>query len=123
MKKKQLAPAFLFLGSEAFHRGRCRTALVEAAVGSENHENSVVRHDLSEVSLAEVIDDARSLSLFAADRAILVSSAEAVLPRRMTDDDDGSEGGGPGSAEVLADYLKNPSPGVVLLFEATRFDF
>lgn len=123
MQKKQLAPAFLFLGSEAFHRGRCRLALVDAAVGREDRDNSVVRHDLSEISLAEVIDDARSLSLFASERAILVSSAEAVLPRRMTEDEDGADGGGPASAEVLADYLKNPSPGVVLLFEATRFDF
>jgi DNA polymerase-3 subunit delta len=120
MKKKQLAPAFLFLGSEAYYRMACREALLDAAVGTDNRENSVTRHDLSEISLAEVIDDARALSLFAADRAILVGSAEAVLPRRMDSDDSADSGG---SAEVLKDYLKNPSPGVVLLFEATRFDF
>ena len=122
MKKKQLAPAFLFLGSDAYYREKCREALLDAAVGGENRENSVTRHDLSETSLAEAIDDARALSLFAADRAILVGSAEAVLPRRLDAYEDG-ESGGAANTGVLNDYLKNPTPGVVLLFEATRFEF
>jgi DNA polymerase-3 subunit delta len=36
------------------------------------------------------------------------------------DDDSGASGG---SAEPLAAYLRDPSPGVVLVFEATRYDF
>jgi DNA polymerase-3 subunit delta len=121
MKKKQLAPAFLFLGSEGYYRKQCREALLDASVGTENRDNSVTRHDLGETSLVEVIDDARALSLFATDRAILVGSAEAVLPRRIDSDDAGD--GGTANSEVLSEYLRNPSPSVVLLFEATRFEF
>jgi DNA polymerase-3 subunit delta len=122
MKKKQLAPAFLFLGAEAYERGRCRKALLETAIPEGARENGLTRYDLSETALAEVVDDARSLSLFAADRLIVVSNAEAVLPRRM-DVDEEAESGGAVSAAVLNDYLRDPSPGVVLLFDSARFDF
>jgi DNA polymerase-3 subunit delta len=121
MNKKQLAPAFLFLGPEAYYRARCRDALLEAALSPADRETSVTRHDLSETSLAEAIDDARALSLFAAERVILIGSAEAVLPRRI--EDDAADGAAPASAEVLNAYLKNPTPGTVLLFEAVRFEF
>jgi DNA polymerase-3 subunit delta len=119
--KKNAAPAAaLLLGPEAYERRRIKEAL-----SALYPADAVTRHDLSEVVLAEVVDDARSLSLFAAERLIWVCNAEAVLPRgraAATEDDDG-EGGGTGDSGPLNDYLKNPTPDVVLVFEASRFDF
>ncbi len=87
-------------------------------------EDAIAQHDLTEIALAEVVDDARSLSLFAADRLIWVLNAEAALPRgRASADEDDLESAGSGDAAPLNDYLKNPTPGVVTIFEASRFEF
>ena len=113
--------ATLLLGSEAYERRRIKDALLATVP-----ESAVARLDLAELSLAEVLDDARALSLFAAERLIWVTNAEAALPRgKLTDADTDEEGGssGAGDAVILAGYLKDPTPGVILIFEAIRFDF
>jgi DNA polymerase III subunit delta len=123
LKRKSFPPAYLFLGSEAYNRARCRAALVDAFLGPDERENGLTRHDLSEVELRDAIDDARSLSLFATNRILWLSSAESVLPRgRAAESDDDDEGGGAG-ASALVDYLRDPAPEVVLVLEASRFDF
>ncbi len=76
-----LRPVYLFLGPETYRRQKCRKALVERALPEELRESGYTRHDLDELSLAEVLDDARSMSLFASERLIWVASAELALPR------------------------------------------
>lgn len=115
--------ATLLLGPEAYERRRIKAALLAAFP-----ETAVARHDLSELSLAEVLDDARALSLFASERLIWVTNAEAALPRGRSTDGDAdadAEGrsAGSGDAALLAGYLKDPTPGVTVIFEAVRFDF
>ncbi|HWB97743.1 MAG TPA: DNA polymerase III subunit delta [Bryobacteraceae bacterium] len=125
LKRQELAPAYLLLGTEAYELRRLREALTRATLGETSREEGITRYDLQENALAEVIDDARALSLFAARRLILVSHAEAALPRgRAAEDEEGEEGPStPASADLLAAYLRDPSPDVVLVFEATRYDF
>jgi DNA polymerase-3 subunit delta len=106
------APVYLFLGPEAHARSLCRRALMERAIKGGELE----RVDLDETTLAAVLDDARSLSLFASERLIWVSSAETALPRRLTENND--EG-----MALLASYLRQPTPGTVLVFDTSRFDF
>jgi DNA polymerase-3 subunit delta len=123
IKKAAIPPALLFLGPEAYQRRRLKDALLATVP-----EGSVTYHDLSELTLAEVLDDARALSLFASERLIWVSNAEAVLPRGKAaaaadEADADSESAGPSDAAPLAAYMKDPTPGVVLVFEAIRFDF
>jgi DNA polymerase-3 subunit delta len=121
MKKRELSPAYLFVGPEVYQRRACREALLEAALGDADRDNAVTRYDLNETELAEVIDDARSLSLFASDRVILVRNADGALPKARTTDD--SEDDSPrGQADLLAGYLRDASPGVVLAFDCERFD-
>jgi len=122
MKKRELAPAYLFLGCEVYQRRICREALQGAALADADRDNAVTRYDLTEVELAEVIDDARALSLFASDRVILVRSAEAVLPKGKIADESEDESPRGGQADLLAGYMKDPSPGVVLAFDCERFD-
>ncbi|SPE35961.1 DNA polymerase III, delta subunit [Candidatus Sulfopaludibacter sp. SbA6] len=117
IQKGALPPAILLLGPESYERRRILDAL---AAGFP--EGSIAQHDLSELSLAEVVDDARSLSLFASERLIRVANAEAVLPKSKADEDGESESTA-ASAGPLNQYLKDPTPGVVLVFEAIRFDF
>ncbi len=107
------APAYLFLGSEGYHRDRARRALIDAVLPAEERETGFTRHDLGEVSLAEALDDARSLSLFAARRVIWMASAESAVPRTESEEGEGA----------LGSYLREPSPGTTIVIESSRWDF
>jgi DNA polymerase-3 subunit delta len=116
LKRQDLPAACLLLGPEAYERRRLKQALAAGVP-----EGAMAEHDLQELTLAEVLDDARALSLFAAERLIWVVNAEAALPRGRSDDEGDGEPGG--NAAPLAAYMKDPTPGVALVFEAIRFDF
>jgi DNA polymerase III subunit delta len=118
VKKGAPPPAVLLLGPEAYDRRRLKEALTAAFP-----EGSVTQHDLSEQTLAEVLDDARSLSLFASERLIWIVNAEAALPRGKVSGDDDEADGPAGDSAPLAAYMKDPTPSVALVFEASRFDF
>ena len=116
LKKGPPPAAALLLGPEAYERQRIREAL---AAGFP--EGAVTRHDLSELQLAEIVDDARALSLFAAERLIWVANAEGALPR-VRSEEEGADAAA-GDPSPLIAYLKDPTPGATLVFEAVRFDF
>ncbi len=119
VKRSGAPPVALLLGPEAYERRRIKDALVALYP-----EDAVARHDLAEVSLVEVLDDARALSLFAAERLIWVVNAEAALPRaRGAAADAEGEAESAGDSTPLNHYLKDPTPGVAVVFEASRFDF
>ncbi len=54
---------------------------------------------------------------------ILAGNAEGVLPRGKSDDDSGESDSAGSSANPLPAYMKDPTPGVMLVFDAPRFDF
>jgi DNA polymerase-3 subunit delta len=124
MKKGSVAPAYLFLGTEAYGRARCREALIGAMLSPEECEQGLAQYDLRETSVPDVIEDARSLSLFAARRVIVAANAEMALPRQKSEEEEeDAEASASGGVQALDDYMKDPTPGVVLLIEAVRFDF
>jgi DNA polymerase-3 subunit delta len=120
-------PVYLFLGPEIYKRRRCREALVSAALGAEERESGFTRHELDEVTLAAVIDDARAMSLFAGSRVIWAGSAEAALPRgrgaAVNEEDEGKAERAKGGDALLAEYAKNPTPGTTVVFDCSRYDF
>jgi len=122
VKKGIVPPAALLLGPEAYERRRIKNALLATLAA-----DAVSQHDLRELTLAEILDDARALSLFTSERLIWIVNAELALPRvraAADDEDDSSDGpSGAGDAAPLAAYLKDPTPGVTLVFEAIRYDF
>ncbi|HVX65176.1 MAG TPA: hypothetical protein VHA11_01165, partial [Bryobacteraceae bacterium] len=128
LKQHGPAAAYLFIGPEPYQRDFCRKALLDRMLaGAEERENGLTRYDLQETPLEAIVDDARSLSLFASNRVIVVSNAEAALPRGKAaaaeEEGEPGAGGSKASAAALEAYLRDPAPGVVLLFEATRYEF
>jgi len=124
LEKHGPAPVYLFLGPEPYQRERCRRALLDAVLGKspEDRDGGLTRVDLSEVPLAAALDDARALSLFAAQRVIWIGSAEAVLPRgRAAAESD--ETGDAGEGDQLSAYLREPTPGTVVVLESSRYGF
>jgi len=127
VSKQPPEPVYLFVGPEAWRRDPCRKLLLDRVLPAEDRDEGFARHDLDELSLTEVIDDARAMSLFASSRLIWVSGAESALPRgraaAASDEDEDSGGSKAGGAEALAAYCKDPTPGVVLVFDARKWDF
>ena len=123
VEKRGVSPAYLFLGPEAYLRAECRRAILDRLVPQGDREGALTRHDLSEVSLVAVLDDARSYSLFTPSRLIWVAGAEIALPRGRASAEDAEENkGGAADAGGLAEYMKDPPPGVVLVFDCARYD-
>lgn len=117
------APAYLFLGQEGYRRRVCKDALIERVLPADARADGLTQTDLENSSVSAVLDDARSLSLFAKERLIWVGSAELALPRRMTNATEDGEDGEKSSGDAIADYLAEPTPGTVLIFECSRYDF
>jgi DNA polymerase-3 subunit delta len=117
VKRGELPPVCLFLGQEGYNRRRCRAAVVAAS------PVEMEQFDASETSLAAIVDDARAMSLFASERLMVVTNAEAAMPRGSRSADEEGDDSGAGDASVLEAYVKSPTPGVTMIVEATRWDF
>ncbi|HEY4360770.1 MAG TPA: DNA polymerase III subunit delta [Bryobacteraceae bacterium] len=118
--KKGPESVYLFLGPEGYNRERCRRALLENVLpAAEDRADGYSSHELDSISLAAALDDARSMSLFASQRVIWISRAELALPRGKAVEPD-EEGGGVG---VLESYLKQPTPGTVVVIDCSRYEF
>lgn len=121
VKRGETPAVCLFLGQDGYNRKRCRDAVTRAsAVTPESF-------DAGETSLAAIIDDARAMSLFASERLMFVTGAEAAVPKASRsvaaeEDDEGGPSSGSVDGSVVEAYVKNPTPGVTLIFEASRFD-
>jgi DNA polymerase-3 subunit delta len=113
----------LFLGQEGYQRRICKEALAERVLPPDGRAEGFTQTDLENTSISEILDDARSLSLFASERLIWVGSAELALPRRLSSSAEDGEDSARSSGSHIADYLKQPTPGTVLVFECSRYDF
>lgn len=120
--KASPAPAYLFLGQEGYQRRVCKDALIDRVLPEDMRQDGFTHTDLEQVSVAEVLDDARALSLFACERVIWVASAELALPKRLTSTEDGNDSEKAGGG-LISDYLKQPTSGTVIVFECSRYDF
>lgn len=120
VRRGELEPAYLFLGAEPYRRQLCRTALIGKMAPEGVAAEGFTEFDLAGTTLATVIDDACSMSLFSLSRLIWVVNAEAALPRGRSSADE-ADAAGQGAFSRLSAYLRSPSPGVVLVFEASRY--
>jgi DNA polymerase-3 subunit delta len=123
LKKQAPAPVYLFLGPEGYQRQRAKDALLDKVLPGDERVEGFTQVDLDEASLAHVMDDACSMSLFARKRLIWVTSAEVALPRRMVASSDDEGEGAKSPDDLLKAYLKSPVPDTVLVFECSRYDF
>ena len=119
LRKSTPAEGYLFLGNEQYYRDRCRQALHEAILGDAGgvgaESDGATEFDLNERTIEELIDDARTLTLFGGNRLIIGWNAEGALPRRTA-----AKAVGPA---VLESYFENPTHGVTILLEAGRYDW
>lgn len=106
----QLAPVVLVLGQEQVLLKRVQTYLAQLLSPDEQKLN-FSRYDLTETSLATVLDDAASMPFFGEWRLIIVKSpyfltAETIKTKVKQ------------PVDRLGDYLKNPQPSTKLIIWA-----
>jgi DNA polymerase-3 subunit delta len=105
---RKLRPAYILIGDEVFFRDQCRQALLQHLVPPDLRDFSLHDLDLAEVSLAEVLDRARTPSLMAPFQVLFVRGVKELYGR----------GSHEAEFTAIADYVKDPNPAAVIIFVA-----
>jgi DNA polymerase-3 subunit delta len=108
VRSRKLRPAYVFVGDEAFFRARCREAVLTHLIPADMRDFSLYELDLSEVSLAEVLDRARTPSLMAPFQVFFVRGVKQLYGRGSHDDE----------LAAIEEYVKNPNPDAVIILIA-----
>lgn len=104
----KLRPGYVLIGDEVFFRDQCRQALLEHLVPADLRDFSLHDLDLAEVSVAELLDRARTPSLMAPFQVFFVRGVKNLYGR------------GTHAQEFAAieAYMKDPNPAAVLILIA-----
>ncbi len=105
---RKLRPAYVFVGDEVFFRDRCRQALLEHLVPPDLRDFSLHDLDLSQASVAEVLDRARTPSLMAPFQVFFIRGVKTLYGR----------GSHAEEFAAIEAYVKDPNPDAVLIFIA-----
>ncbi|MCU1305311.1 MAG: polymerase delta subunit [Acidobacteriaceae bacterium] len=104
----KLRPAYVLIGDEVFFRDRCRAAVIQHLVAPDLREFSLYDLDLSDVSIAEILDRAQTPSLMAPFQVFFIRGVKNLYGRGSHKEE---------FAAVEA-YCKNPNPNALLIFVA-----
>jgi DNA polymerase III subunit delta len=108
LESRERGPAYVLVGDEAFFRKRCRDAILDHLISPESRDFSVFEFDLSETSLSEVLDRARTPSLMAPFQVFFVRGVKTLFGRGSNDE----------KISAIEEYCKNPNPQALLVFVA-----
>lgn len=108
VQARTLAPGYVFIGDEAFFRRRCRQAILQHLLPPDVRELSLYDMDLAEVSLQQVLDQARTPSLMSPFQVFFIRGVKNLYSRGKHDDE----------FAAIADYFKDPNPDALLIFIA-----
>ena len=105
---RKLRPAYVLIGDEVFFRDQCRQALLQHLVPADMRDFSLHDLDLGEVSVAEVLDRARTPSLMAPFQVFFVRGVKELYGRGSHADE----------FAAIEAYMKDPNPDAVIIFVA-----
>jgi DNA polymerase-3 subunit delta len=108
LESRKLRPAYVLVGDEAFFRKRVRDAILQHLVSPDLREFSFFEDDLSETSVAEVLDRARTPSLMAPFQVFFVRGVKSLYGRGSNEE----------KLAAIEDYCKNPNPDALLVLVA-----
>ena len=105
---RKLRPAYVLVGDEVFFRDRCREALIQHLVAPELRDFSLHDRDLSETSIAEILDLARTPSLMSPFQVFFIRGVKALYGRGSHQEE----------FAAIEKYCNNANPDAVLIFVA-----
>src|SRR5437879_2718213 len=106
--ERKLRCAYVLIGDEVFFRDRCRAAVIQHLVAPGLREFSLYDLDLSEVSIAEILDRAQQPSLMAPFQVFFIRGVKNLYSRGSHKEE----------FAAIEAYCKNPNPNALLIFVA-----
>jgi len=114
LAKGKPIPGILLMGSDSYLRDLCRGKLVEAYVTEGTRDWGVRKFSADDDDVSAILGQAQTMPMLAPRQVIFVSDAEAW--ERLGDDSRDS------LVKQISEYLDNPAPFTVLVFEAVVLD-
>ena len=105
---RKIRPAYVLIGDEVFFRDRCRAAVLQHLVAPEMRDFSVNDLDLSDTSVAEMLDRARTPSLMAPFQVFFIRNVKLLYGR----------GSHQAEFDAIEAYCEDPNPAALLIFVA-----
>src|ERR1700694_3861560 len=105
---RKLRAAYVLIGDEVFFRDHCRQALLQHLVPENLRDFSLHDLDLSETSIAEILDRAQTPSLMAPFQVFFIRGVKNLYGR----------GSHAEEFAAIEKYVKDPNPAAVLIFVA-----
>jgi len=114
LAKGKPIPGILLLGNESYLRELCRRKISDAYVAEGVRDWGITQYSADGDSISAILGQAQTLPMLAPQQVIFVRDVEAW--ERLGDDSRDS------LLKQLSEYLDNPAPFSVLVFEAAALD-
>ncbi|HEX4948758.1 MAG TPA: DNA polymerase III subunit delta [Blastocatellia bacterium] len=108
LQSGKFAPMYLLEGSENFLREQARRKLIDAVVDEALRDFNVSEISVAKGNLDEALAIARQYPMMSERRAVVITGFEAI------NDED--------QLELLKDYIRDPVPSTVLIFDSPALD-
>jgi DNA polymerase-3 subunit delta len=114
LAKGKPIPGLLLVGADAYLRDLCRAKLVDAYVAEGTRDWGVRKFSAEDDDISEILGQAQTMPMLAPHQVIFVSDVQAW--EGLGDDSRDS------LVKQISEYLDNPAPFTVLVFEAAALD-
>jgi DNA polymerase-3 subunit delta len=114
LSKGKPVPGIFLLGGDSYLREMCRKKITEAYVPEGMRDWGVTRFSAEDEDLSAILGQAQTLPMLAKHQVIFISDVHAW--ERLGDDSRDA------LVKQLSEYLKDPAPFSVLVFEANAVD-
>ena len=114
LAKGKPIPGILLVGADSYLRDLCRGKLVDAYVAEGTRDWGVRKFSADDEDVSVILGQAQTMPMLAPQQVIFVSEVEAW--ERLGDDSRDS------LVKQISEYLDNPAPFTVLVFEAAALD-
>lgn len=114
LAKGKPVPGILLLGGDAYLRELCRRKIAEAYVPEMSRDWGIKRFSADDDELSDVLGQAQTSPMLAAQQVIFVSGIEAW--ERLGEESRDA------LVKQLSDYLSDPAPFSILVLEASALD-
>jgi DNA polymerase-3 subunit delta len=114
LAKGKPIPGILLVGADSYLRDLCRSKLIDAYVAEGTRDWGVRKFSADDEDVSAILGQAQTMPMLAPQQVIFVSEVEAW--ERLGDDSRDS------LVKQISEYLDNPAPFTVLVFEAAALD-
>jgi DNA polymerase III subunit delta len=114
LAKGKPIPGILLVGGDSYLRELCRKKLIDAFVSEGMRDWGIRKFSADDDDISAILGQAQTMPMLAPQQVIFVSEAEAW--ERLGDDSRDA------LVKQISEYLDNPAPFTILVFEATALD-